>query len=163
MPLVMSLKRRAMALRPSISGSNAVPFVIRERCLLERRSTGAGSADKLRAAFLACFGGLVATRRIAPDLPGMRADAVMNVSLFSQVQHRSRSLSGGDQPRREDLAVATAGSAVAVETRIATKATADVGCQISDSFFGIGFSLALARPSGVSFEGDCLMTADRQY
>jgi hypothetical protein len=77
------LEAPPMALRPSISGSNAVPFVIRERCLLERRSTGAGSADELGAAFLACFGGSVATRHIAPDLPGMRADAVMNVSLFS--------------------------------------------------------------------------------
>jgi hypothetical protein len=63
------------------------------------------------------------------------------------------------RPRRSR---AQAGSAVALETGIATKATADVGCQISDSFFGIGFGLALARPSGVSFGGDCLMPADRQ-
>src|SRR5437870_12419294 len=82
MLLVISLRRRAMALRPSISGSNAVPFVIRERCLLERRPTRAGSADELRAAFLAFFGGSVATRHIAPDLPRMRADAVMNVLII---------------------------------------------------------------------------------
>jgi hypothetical protein len=92
----MSLKRRAIALRPSISGSNAVPFVIRERCLLERRSTGARSADELGAASIASFGGSVA-RHIAPDLPGMRADPVMNVSLFSGVSVLSRSATSGDR------------------------------------------------------------------
>src|ERR1700730_2442791 len=119
---VMSLKRRAIALRPSISGSNSVPFVIRERCLLERRSTGAGSADELGAAFLADFGGSVATRHIAPDLPGMRADAVMSVSPQRQ---RSKSDAGSQQP-----------------------------------FLRIGFGLTLTRPSGVSFAGNCLVTAN---
>jgi hypothetical protein len=37
----------------------------------------------LGAAFLAFFGRSVATRLIAADPPGMRADGVMNVSLFS--------------------------------------------------------------------------------
>ena len=71
-----------MTLRPSTSGNNAVPFVSRERCLLPLRSTGLGSADELGAAFLACLGGSVATRYLAPDLSGMLADAVISVSLM---------------------------------------------------------------------------------
>ena len=95
MALVISLRRRAMTLRPSTSGNNAVPFVSRERCLLPLRSTGLGSADELGAAFLACLGGSVATRYIAPDLPGMPADAVISVSPRRQ---RSKSDAGSQKP-----------------------------------------------------------------
>src|ERR1700726_4624756 len=95
MALVISLRRRAMTLRPSTSGNNAVPFVTREHCLLRLRSTGRGSADELGAAFLACLGGSVATRDIAPDLPAMRVDAAMSVSPRRQ---RSKSDAGSQKP-----------------------------------------------------------------
>ena len=54
-----------------------------------------GSADELGTASLACLGGSVATRDIAPELPGMRADALMSVSPRRQ---RSKSDAGSQKP-----------------------------------------------------------------